>query len=149
MRRLAVLLLLSVAAAGCMGDDEVSREDYIAKADELCGTYQIRLSQLPRPATGSPQELGTFLDRALPIAREQTEKLGDLDKPSDGELRDQVDQLLALLDQELDFNSAARDAAKAGDQAALNSALQQAGSVSAEAGGLAEQVGFLVCARRS
>ena len=149
MRRLAVLLLLSFAAAGCMGDDEVSREDYIAKADELCGTYQVRLSQLPRPATGSPQELGTFLDRALPIAREQTEKLGDLDKPSDGELRDQVDQLLALLDQELDFNSAARDAAKAGDQAALNSALQQAGAVSAEAGGLAEQVGFLVCARRS
>ena len=149
MRRLAVLLLLSFAAAGCMGDDEVSREDYIAKADELCGTYQVRLSQLPRPATAAPQELGTFLDRALPIAREQTEKLGELDKPSDDEVRDQVDQLLALLDQELDFNSAARDAAKAGDQAALNSALQQAGSVSAEAGGLAEQVGFLVCARRS
>jgi hypothetical protein len=149
VRRVAVLLLLSFAAVGCMGDDEVSREDYITKADELCGTYQVRLSQLPRPATAAPQELGAFLDRALPIAREQTEKLGDLAKPSNGELRDQVDQLLALLDQELDFNEQARDAAKSGDQAALNNALQQAGAVSAEAGGLAEQVGFLVCARRS
>jgi hypothetical protein len=149
VRRLAVLLLLSFAAAGCMGDDEVSREDYIAKADELCGTYQVRLSQLPRPATASPQELGAFLDRALPIAREQTEKLGDLAKPSDDEVRDQVDQLLALLDQELDFNEEARDAATSGNQGALNNALRQAGAVSAEAGALAEQVGFLVCARSS
>jgi hypothetical protein len=143
------MLLLSFAAAGCMGDDEVSREDYIAKADELCGTYQVRLSQLPRPATASPQELGAFLDRALPIAREQTEKLGDLAKPSNDEVRAQVDQLLALLDQELDFNEEARDAASSGNQSALNNALRQAGAVSAEAGALAEQVGFLVCARSS
>ena len=90
-----------------------------------------------------------FLERGLPIAREQNEKLAGLEKPSDDETRDQVEQLLDLLDQELDFNEAAQQAATAGDQAGLNSALQQATAVSAEAGQLAEQIGFVVCARRA
>ena len=133
-----------------MGDDEaVSREDYIAKADGVCGTYQVRLSRIPRPATSEPAELGVFLERALPIAREQNEKLADLEKPSNEETRNQVEQLLALLDQEIDFNDAARRAAGAGDRGALDSALQQAAAVSAEAGQLAEQIGFVVCARRA
>jgi multidrug efflux pump subunit AcrA (membrane-fusion protein) len=133
-----------------MGDDEaVSREDYIAEADGICGTYQVRLSRIPRPATADPAELGAYLERALPIAREQNEKLADLDKPGDEETRGQVEQLLALLDQELDFNDAAQKAASEGDRAALDNALQQATVVSAEAGQIAEQLGFVVCARRA
>jgi hypothetical protein len=150
VRRLALLGLLAVAVAGCMGDDEaVSREDYVARADGVCGTYQVRLSRIPRPVTAEPAELALFLERALPIAREQNEKLADLEKPSDEETRDRVDQLLDLLDQELDFNEAAQEAASSGDRAALNSALQQATQVSAEAGQLADQLGFVVCARRA
>jgi hypothetical protein len=150
VRRLATLILIIFAGAGCMGDDETaSREDYIAKADALCGDYQVRLSRIPRPVTTEPAELGVFLERALPIAREQNEKLADLEKPDDEETRDQVDQLLDLLDQELDFNETAQQAASAGDQAGLDSALQQATAVSAEAGQLAEQIGFVVCARRA
>lgn len=150
MRRLAVLGLLTFALAGCMGDDEaVSRDDYVAKADGVCGTYQVRLSRIPRPVTDDAAEIGLFLERALPIAREQNEKLADLDKPSDEETRNQVDQLLDMLDQELDFNEAAQEAASSGDGAALNSALQQATIVSSEAGQLAEQIGFVVCARRA
>ena len=150
MRRLAVLGLLTFALAGCMGDDEaVSRDDYVAKADGVCGTYQVRLSRIPRPVTDDAAEIGLFLERALPIAREQNEKLARLDKPSDEETRNQVDQLLDMLDQELDFNEAAQEAASSGDGAALNSALQQATIVSSEAGQLAEQIGFVVCARRA
>jgi hypothetical protein len=150
MRRLALLGLLAFAVAGCMGDDEaVSREDYVARADGVCGTYQLRLSRIPRPVTAEPAELGVFLERALPIAREQNEKLADLEKPSDDETRGQVEQLLDLLDQELDFNEAAQEAASSGDRAALNTALQQASMVSAEAGQLAEQIGFVVCAQRA
>ena len=149
MRRLALLGLL-VLAAGCMGDDEaVSRDDYIAKADGVCGTYQVRLARIPRPVTDDPAELELFLERALPIAREQNDKLADLEKPSDEETRNEVDELLDLLDQELDFNEAAQEAASSGDQAALNSALQEATVVSAEAGRLSEQIGFVVCARRA
>jgi multidrug efflux pump subunit AcrA (membrane-fusion protein) len=149
VRRLALLGLL-VLAAGCMGDDEaVSRDDYVAKADGICGTYQVRLARIPRPVTDDPAELQLFLERALPIAREQNDKLADLDKPSDEETRNQVDELLDLLDQELDFNEAAQEAARSGDRAALNSALQQATVVSAEAGRLSEQIGFVVCARRA
>jgi hypothetical protein len=150
VRRLAVLGLLMFALAGCMGEDEaVSRADYVAKADGVCGTYQVRLSRIPRPLTAEPAELGVFLERALPIAREQNEKLADLEKPSDEETREQVDQLLALLEQEIDFNDAAQEAASSGDRAALDSALQQAAAVSAEAGQIAEQLGFVVCARRA
>jgi hypothetical protein len=150
VRRLTVLALFALLAAGCMGgDEEVSRDDYLARADGVCGTYQVRLSRLPRPVTAEPAELGAYLDRALPIAREQNEELGKLPKPSDDETRGQVEQLLSLLDQELDFNTAAKDAALAGQRAELDSALQQAAVVSAEAGQIAEQLGFVVCARRA
>jgi hypothetical protein len=150
VRRFALLGVLVVVVAGCMGDDEaVSRDDYVAKADGVCGTYQLRLTRIPRPVTDEPAELALFLERALPIAREQNEKLADLDKPSDEETRNQVDQLLDLLDQEVDFNEAAQKAASSGDRAALTSALQQASLVSSEAGQLAEQIGFVVCARRA
>jgi hypothetical protein len=139
---------LILAAAGCMGDDEaVSREDYIAKADGVCGDYQVRLSRIPRPVTANPTELAVYLERALPIAREQNKKLADLPKPSDDETRAQVEQLLALLAQEIDFNDAAQKAAGAGNRAALDGALQQGAAVSAEAGQIAEQLGFVVCAR--
>jgi len=151
VRRLAVLLVLSLATVGCMGGDDeaVSREDYVAKADGVCGDYQVRLSRIPRPATADATELGLFLERALPIAREQNEKLAELEKPSDDETRAQVEQMLALLDQEIDFNDAAQKAARAGDRAALDNALQQGTAVSAEAGQIAEQLGFVVCARRA
>jgi hypothetical protein len=150
MRRFAALVVLSLAAAGCMGgdDDGVSREDYIAKADGVCGTYQVRLSRIPRPVTAEPTELSAYLERALPIAREQHEELADLPRP-EGDDRDQIDQLLALLEQELDFNEAAQNAASEGDRARLDSQLQQGAAVSAEAGQLAEQLGFVVCARRA
>jgi hypothetical protein len=84
----------------------------------------------------------------LPIAREQHEELVDLPRP-EGDDRDQIDQLLALLEQELDFNEAAQNAASEGDRATLDSQLQQGAAVSAEAGRLAEQLGFVVCARRA
>jgi hypothetical protein len=149
MRRFPVLVVLSLAAAGCMGGDEgVSREDYIAKADGVCGTYQVRLSRIPRPVTAEPAELDVYLERALPIAREQHEELTDLPRP-EGDDRDQIDELLALLEQELTFNEAAQKAASEGDRARLNSQLQQGAAVSAEAGRLAEQLGFVVCARRA
>jgi hypothetical protein len=148
--RIIVLALFALLAAGCMGgDEEVSRDDYLARADGVCGTYQVRLSRIPRPVTAEPAELGAYLDRALPIAREQNEELAKLPKPSDEETRGQVEQLLSLLDQEIDFNTAAKDAALAGQRAELDSALQQAAVVSAEAGQIAEQLGFVVCARRA
>ncbi len=150
MRRFAALALVSLAAAGCMGgdDESVSRDDYLAKADGICSTYQVRLSRILRPLTADPRELGTYLERALPIAHEQHEKLLDLPKPDGGD-RDEIDRLLALLEQELDFNEAAQKAASGGDEAALNLQLAQGGAVSAEAARLSEQLGFVVCARRA
>jgi hypothetical protein len=150
VRRLAALLLLTLGAAGCMGggDEAVSREDYVARADGVCGTYQVRLSRIPRPLTSEPAELGTYLERALPVAREQYAELEKLETPG-GEDGERVDRLLAALDQELELNEAARKAASDGDRAALDSALQESGAVSAEAGQLAEQLGFVVCARRA
>ncbi len=150
MRRFAALTLVSLVAAGCMGgdDESVSRDDYIAKADGICSTYQIRLGRIPRPLTADPRELGTYLERAVPIAREQHEKLADLPRPS-GDDGEEIDRLIGLLEQELDFNEAAQKAASEGDEAALNLQLAQGGAVSAEAGRLSEQLGFVVCARRA
>jgi hypothetical protein len=151
MRRPLVLIVIALATAGCMGgdDDAVSRDDYVAKADGICGTYQVRLSNIPRPVTGSTTELGSFLERALPIAREQLEKLKELERPSDETDRRDIERLLVLLEQELDLNDAAQRAAVAGDRASLNSDLQQGAALAAEANQLSEQVGFVVCARNA
>ena len=151
MLRLALLLVLAFVAAGCMGGEEdgVSTEDYVARADGVCGDYQVRLSRIPRPVTAEPAELGIFLERALPIAREQLDKLQDLPKPSNQDDRERIDTLLALLEQELELNEAAQEAAEGGDGQAANSALQQGAPLSAEANQMAEELGFVVCARRA
>jgi hypothetical protein len=131
------------------GDDEGgSLEDYVARADGVCGTYQVRLSRIPRPVTSEPRELGSYLERALPIAREQHEELSKLERPG-GEDGERVDRLIELLDQELDLNEVAQEAASGDDRAALDTALSEGAAVSAEAGRLAEQLGFVVCARRA
>jgi hypothetical protein len=146
--RRGLLLVIALAAAGCMGGDEgVSTEDYIARADAVCGDHQVRLGRIPRPVTADPRELATYLERALPIAREQLEQLQALPKPSSDDDRGQVEQLLALLGQELDVNEAAQEAAAAGNRRVLDSQLQQGAVFSAEAGRLSEQLGFAVCAR--
>jgi hypothetical protein len=152
MRRLlTVLVVIVLACAGCGGggDDGVSRDDYVAKADGICGDYQIRLARIPRPATGSATELGSYLERALPIAREQLEKLKDLERPSDDADRRDIERLLVLLQQELDLNDAAQKAAAAGNRASLEGNLQQGGVLAAEANQLSENIGFVVCARRT
>jgi hypothetical protein len=150
VRRLVLLALVSLVASGCMGDDGdgVSREDYIAQADGVCGTYQVRLSRIPRPATADPAELGLYLERALPIAREQHEKLSELPRPS-GDEREDIDRMIDLLGQELEVNEAAQEAASAGDRATLDRTLGEGAAISTEAGQLAEQLGFVVCARRA
>jgi hypothetical protein len=146
--RIALLVVLAFAAAGCMGGDEgVSTEDYIARADNVCGDHQVQLGRIPRPVTADPRELAAYLERALPIAREQFEQLDALPKPDSDDDRAQVEQLLGFLGQELEVNEAAQEAAAAGDSDVLNNQLQQGGVFSAEAGRLAEQLGFAVCAR--
>jgi hypothetical protein len=150
MRRPTALLLVSLVVAGCMGGDgdEVSLEEYIARADGVCGTYQVRLSRIPRPTTAEPRELGVYLGRALPVAREQHAEMSKLERP-DGEDGEQVTRLIDLLEQELDLNQVAQDAANDGDRARLDRALAEGAAVSAEAGQLSEQLGFVVCARRA
>ena len=150
MRRFALLGLLALAVSGCMGDDDggLSREDYVARADGICGDAQVRLSQLPRPITGDPAELELYLGRALPIARRQLEDLRELPLPGNEDDRAQITQLLDLLEQELNLNEAAGRAAEQEDRAAVQTALQQAAAISAEAGQLSEQLEFVVCARR-
>ncbi len=152
MPRVLAVIVLALAAAGCMGGDDTSggsREDYVAKADGICGDYQVRLSRLPRPRSADPAEFATYLDRALPIAREQLDKLEDLPKPAGETDKQDVERLLALLDQELDLNEAAQKAAAAGDAAGIQSNLQQAAPISAQSNQLAEQLGFVLCARRA
>jgi hypothetical protein len=150
MRRVAALLVLVFGVTGCMGGDENggSREDYVAKADGVCGTYQVRLSRIPRPLTADPAELATYLERALPVAREQLAELKDLPKPTGDTDKQDVERLLALLEQELDLNEAAQKAAADGDGATADSNLQQGAAFSAQSNQLAEQLGFVICARR-
>jgi hypothetical protein len=148
VHRVALVCVLALAATGCMGGEEgVSTEDYIARADTVCGDHQVQLSRIPRPVTADPRELATYLERALPIAREQFEQLEEIPKPDSDDDRAQVEQLLGFLGQELEVNEAAQQAAAAGDREALNGQLQQGAAFSGEAGRLAEQLGFAVCAR--
>lgn len=152
MRRLVVLVLIALASAGCGGGgggEGVATDDYVAKADGICGDYQVRLSRIPRPLTGSPSELGSYLERALPVAREQLDKLKGLERPADDADREDIERVLVLLEQELDLNDAAQKAAASGDQASLDSNLQQQAQLAAEANQIAEQIGFVVCAREA
>jgi hypothetical protein len=138
---LALGLALLVAGCGGGGGDRLSRQELVAKADAICQDYNAKFNALGQP--NSMDELKSFADKALPIAQEGRQKLGELKPPQD--LEATYDDWLAEGDKAVDAIERLRDAAEKNDAAAVRSIGEEANRENQKSDRLATQLGFKAC----
>jgi hypothetical protein len=142
-------VIVACAAAvlgGCSGngdgDDRLSREEYVRRADAVCREYDKRLNELGQPS--SIEELAALADEALPVAEEGVGKLRELEPPESLERR--VGEWLERNDRNVDLIEALRDAARAGEETRVQELAAEAADNETAADRLARRIGLKDCA---
>jgi hypothetical protein len=144
MSRVVLAFAIAALVAGCGGGSgRLSKAEYAKRADAICAKYNAKLKALSRPTGISG--LPAYVDRALPLARKGDDELRALKPPKDEEQRakewlDQNDSVVGSMER-------LRDAAKKGDRAGIQTALNEASSANQTANRLARSLGLRVCAQ--
>lgn len=140
MRRLAPALA-ALALAAC-GGGELSRQQFLERADAICTRVNDELSEIQQPA--SLAELAPVLDEGLVVVRDAVEDLRELEPPAEMEAR--VEAWIDKVDEAADELDKAADAARRGDQEAVGLALQAGDDANTEGNERARQLGLQSCA---
>jgi hypothetical protein len=136
-----VLVLLATACGGGGNDARLSREEFESQANAICDKYQTQLNQLKSPT--SLEEIPDFVDHALAILNKEVAEITALNPPAD--LQTEFDAMIAASN---DTKAAADDlsqAARAGDEAAVQKALDEGNAASKKADQIATQLGLDSC----
>ena len=139
----AVLGGLALLAAGCGGGGEepLSKAEFQSQANAICAKYEKQLNALGAPS--SIDEIPDLVQQALVILNKEIDEIAALNPPD--ELQSDFDKLIAASNK---TKAAANDlsaAAKSGDQAAVQKALEDGNAASDEADQLATGLGLGEC----
>lgn len=144
MRPLLVLLATPafvLALAGCGGEERLSKNEYVRQADAICAKYERRLDSIPEPR--SLREVSPFIERGLPLAKDELAELEELRPPEADEAK--VARLLAQVKETITELERLRDAAAARDRAAAETAAARVEEASGRASKLARGYGLEEC----
>ena len=135
-----VLVLLS---AGCGGGDgeRLSKEEFQTQANAICAKYQKQIDAIGAPS--SLDEVPDLISQILPILNKEIDEISALDPPE--ELQSDFDKMLAATDRTKAAADDLSEAAKAGDQAGVQQALEEGNAASKEADDLAANLGLQDC----
>ena len=135
-----VLVLLS---AGCGGGDgeRLSKEEFQTQANAICAKYQKQIDAIGAPS--SLDEIPDLISQILPILNKEIDEISALDPPE--ELQSDFDKMLAATDRTKAAADDLSEAAKAGDQAGVQQALEEGNAASKEADDLAANLGLQDC----
>jgi hypothetical protein len=136
-----VLVLLPIACGGGGSGARLSREEFESQANAICDKYQQQLHQLKSPT--SLEEIPDFVDQALAILNKEVDEIAALNPPAD--LQTEFDALIAASNNTRKAADDLSQAAKDGDQAAVQKALSEGGAASKKADQIATQLGLDSC----
>ncbi|HLM93076.1 MAG TPA: hypothetical protein VK273_04630 [Gaiellaceae bacterium] len=139
----ALVGVLALLAAGCGGGGEepLSEAEFQSQANAICAKYQKQLNALGTPS--SIDEIPDLVQQALVILNKEIDEIAALNPPD--ELQSDFDKMIAASNK---TKAAANDlsaAAKSGDQAAVQKALEDGNAASDEADQLATGLGLSGC----
>src|SRR5215204_2916289 len=78
----AALFLAACGGGGGGGDGQsMTADEFRQQADAVCKQYEDKLNELGSPS--SLDDLGNFVDEAVPIIEEGNNKLAELEPPDD------------------------------------------------------------------
>ena len=140
---IAALVGVLVLLAGCGGggDTRLSREEFESQANAICAKYQKQLNALGTPS--SVEEIPDLVEQALAILNKEVAEIAALNPPTD--MQTEFD---AMIEASNNTKAAANDlsqAAKDGDQAAVQKALDEGNAASKKADQIATQLGLDSC----
>jgi hypothetical protein len=139
----ALMGALALLAAGCGGGGEepLSKAEFQSQANAICAKYEKQLNALGTPS--SIDEIPDLVQQALVILNKEIDEIAALNPPD--ELQSDFDKMIAASNK---TKAAANDlsaAAKSGDQAAVQKALEDGNAASDEADQLATGLGLGEC----
>jgi hypothetical protein len=141
----ASALLLAVLVAGCGGggSSRLSRADYAKQADAICLKYNAKLNAVAQPK--SQAELAAFVDKAVPLVSDASDRLAELKPPQDEQsIADAWNRANSDIVRALER---LRDAAKANDRPKLQTALADGNKANSRANTLAKTLGMNACSK--
>jgi hypothetical protein len=138
---LAGILVLLATACGGGGGARLSKEEFQTQANAICAKYQKQINEIGGPS--SIEEIPDLVAQILPILNKEIDEVAALNPPE--ELQGDFDKMLAATDRTKAAAADLSEAAKAGDQAAVQKALEEGNTASKEADDLAANLGLDDC----
>jgi hypothetical protein len=135
------VLVLLVTACGGGGGDRLSKAEFQSQANAICAKYEKQLKAIGSPT--SLDEIPDLVGQALVILDKEIDEVSALNPPE--ELQDTFDQLIAATNKTKAAADDLSEAAKSGDQAAVQKALEEGNAASKEADDLAGNLGLESC----
>ena len=136
-----LFVLLAAACGGGGSSSRLSKEDFQTQANAICAKYQKQLDALGTPS--SVDEIPDLVEQALEILNKEVDEIAKLNPPE--ELQRDFDQMIAASNKTKAAADDLSTAAKAGDQAAVQKALEEGNAASNEGDELATELGLSEC----
>jgi hypothetical protein len=153
---LAALAAVALIAVGCGDDDDdgngngggggdggVSKAEYIAEVDAICKRGEEELDALPEPS--SLDELASQADEAKGLFEDALADIRAVEKPDDQAFADDVDAYLADIEATSGRFDELKEAAEAGDEAAVRQIGEEAEAAQEDTDRQARELGFKEC----
>jgi hypothetical protein len=140
----AAVVLVMFLAAGCGGDGgngALTAEQFRQQADAICAEFEAKLDAVEQPT--SPDDIERFVDEAVPIIEEGTQKLSDLEPPE--EFRDEWTRVVEINAENLETIKKVQAALQDGNLEESQQLLREAGGNEEEADRLARDIGLTKC----
>jgi hypothetical protein len=139
----ALMGVFALLATGCGGGDgaRLSKQEFQTQANAICAKYEKQLKAIGSPT--SIEEIPDLVDQALVILDKEIDEVSALNPPE--ELQGNFDKMLAATGRTKAAASDLSEAAKAGDQAAVQKALEEGNAASNDADELAANLGLGDC----
>jgi hypothetical protein len=142
---IAIAAAFFLAACGGGGGGGGGQSQFRQQADAICKQYEGKLNELGSPS--SLDDLGDFIDKAVPIIAEGNNKLAELEAPED--LSDDWARAMELQDENLQVARDLQKAIHGNDTARVQELVSKLGATDAESTRLARNVGLENCGQQN
>jgi hypothetical protein len=148
VRRASFLVLVLALVAGCGGGGggggkRLTKADYAARADKICGKYNQQTKALANPKNLS--DLADVADKTIPILDNALSELHNLKPPADEQAT--ADQWLAQVENLKGDLQEIRDKARDKNMQGVQAVVPKASQHNSKANALATQLGMTVCSK--
>jgi hypothetical protein len=144
MVRSAVALVAgatALAAAGCGGEERLSRAEFQEQGNAICAKYDKQIEEIGTPT--SVEEVPEYVNKALPIVERQIEDMKELNPPEEDQ--EAYDEMIADAEKTVEAGRDLGEAAEANDEAAIEKALNEGNVASDRADEHATELGLTDC----